>query len=115
MIICLYKITNKCDEHWVVHLRGARDLIRARKQLRRTSRCQQNPIISFVERFSACQDVIGRTACAHEIDIWIPYRLELAQDLCDIAELSRQKQTNSDVALDTQFVIKAASLEEQVD
>lgn len=32
VIMCLYKIINACDEQWVVYLRGARDIIRIRKQ-----------------------------------------------------------------------------------
>lgn len=32
MILCLMGIIHDCDERWVVHLKGARDLIRLRRQ-----------------------------------------------------------------------------------
>ena len=68
MMLCLYEIVSQCDKRWVVHLKGARDLIRLRrmKLVHSTSSRSSEDIVSFVERFFAFQDVIGRTACGEE-------------------------------------------------
>ncbi|OMP83850.1 hypothetical protein BK809_0005231 [Diplodia seriata] len=113
MMLCLYEIINKCDERWVVHLHGARDLIRTRRRLltdaRRnsTSNSSNNDLLNFSERFFAYQDVIGRTACGEvpifgedywdasdaTADAWLGCSPELVSIICSITELSRQRRS----------------------
>ncbi|BFZ59815.1 hypothetical protein YB2330_000836 [Saitoella coloradoensis] len=81
MMMCLSEIASDCDAKWVVHLRGAKQVIALRRQLlaarRRSSSTlitnldfddpvvveEGNPVIDFAHKFFAFQDVIGRTAC----------------------------------------------------
>ncbi|KAF7895626.1 uncharacterized protein EAF01_009588 [Botrytis porri] len=103
MIMCLYEIINRCDEQCVVYLRGARDIIRIRKQFPflATEKSQWQLLLSFSERFFAYQDVLERTACAgvpnlkscawkskaHEIDISMGCSPELFHILGSITDL----------------------------
>ncbi|PYI14527.1 hypothetical protein BO99DRAFT_394499 [Aspergillus violaceofuscus CBS 115571] len=73
MLLCLYEIVDHCDRRWIVHLQGAKDIIRLRRQqpLAQTDALlplptapPRDPISKFVELFFAFQDVMGRTACA---------------------------------------------------
>ncbi|KAG9620246.1 C6 transcription factor, partial [Aureobasidium melanogenum] len=49
MILCQYEIINECDKRWVVHLKGARDLIRVRRnaQLYLTAGQSSNELVEF--------------------------------------------------------------------
>ncbi|KAJ6439451.1 lipoate-protein ligase A [Purpureocillium lavendulum] len=88
MLLCQHELIRDGGGGWIVHLRGARDLIRLRKQhqqrrgleqgtvceesgalRRRRSRRGDHPwehIAAFAERFFAFYDVMGRTACGEE-------------------------------------------------
>ncbi|KAF4535125.1 C6 zinc finger domain containing protein [Lasiodiplodia theobromae] len=111
MMLCLYEIINKCDERWVIHLHGARDLIRTRRRLLcnttpNNSSNSNNDLLNFSERFFAFQDVIGRTACGEvpifgedywdasdvTADAWLGCSPELVSVICSITELSRQRR-----------------------
>ncbi|KAK8213465.1 hypothetical protein M8818_002767 [Zalaria obscura] len=131
MILCLFEIVNNCDKRWVVHLKGARDLIRVRRQalLSSASTPSSNELVAFSEKFFAYQDVIGRTACGEEpmfgsefwdaqgseTDPWLGCSPELASILCAITELSRQHNANPALASLSSFQMQAASLEERID
>lgn len=133
MMLCLMGITHDCDERWVVHLKGARDLIRLRRQALLTAPPQSQSsieLVSFSEKFFAYQDIIGRTACGEEpifdgdfwvshgtgnnTDAWLGCSPELVSILCEITELSRQRSANPDVATSDPFLSGAYSLEKRL-
>lgn len=127
MMLCLYEIINKCDERWVVHLRGARDLIRTRQRLLPPApgTSSNSPLLSFSERFFAYQDVIGRTACGEvpifgedywdaadaHADAWLGCSPELVSVVCAITELSRSRRGAAD---SEDFAVQAAALEQRL-
>lgn len=132
MMLCLYEIVDNCDQHWTIHLKGAKELIRLKRQqqgtLSRTSN-SQDPVSAFAELFFAFQDVMGRTACGEEvlfgsdywsenernIDLWMGCSPELVSILSSITELSRtRRQLASDPARGS-FTSRAASLESRLD
>ncbi|KAI5208956.1 hypothetical protein E4T39_00942 [Aureobasidium subglaciale] len=109
MILCQYEIINECDKRWVVHLRGARDLIQIRRnaQLYLKAGQSSNELVEFTEKYFAFHDVIGRTACGEEpifgidfwashgedTDAWLGCSTGLVSILCEITELSRQHRS----------------------
>lgn len=131
VMLCLFEIVNECDKRWVVHLRGARDLIRVRRQALLPQQQSTGPacdeLVIFAEKFFAYQDVLGRTACGEEPifggDFWVSHGIssdtdpwlgcspELVSMLCEITELSRQRADDATVAATTAFHIQTASLE----
>lgn len=132
MMLCLYEIIDKCDLHWIIHLKGANDLIRIRRQ-RALALSQSSdppdPASAFAEHFFAFQDVMGRTACAKEalfgsdywkiddrqIDLWMGCSPELVSILSAITEMSRaRRQLDSETDRET-FAMRAASLEHQLE
>lgn len=79
MLLCQIELTKDGNSSWVVHLRGARNLIRQQRQklhgnlLEQSQqsivRRDQDPweqINTFATRFFAYCDVMGRTACGEE-------------------------------------------------
>ncbi|KAF6830155.1 C6 zinc finger domain protein [Colletotrichum musicola] len=110
MLLCQLEIIAECDKRWVTHLRGARDLIRFRRQgggaAVAASLRQQGPwerIIRFAERYFAFYDVMGRTACGEEpifgndfwaaqgedrLDPWMGCSPRLVSIIGEITELS---------------------------
>ncbi|KAI4752810.1 hypothetical protein E4T52_15011 [Aureobasidium sp. EXF-3400] len=130
MILCQYEIINECDKRWVVHLKGARDLIRVRRnaQLSLLAGPASNELVEFTEKYFAFQDVIGRTACGEEpifgsdfwtsqredTDAWLGCSAGLVSILCEITELSRQHRSRPDVCLLPEFQFQAASLERRL-
>ncbi|GME32178.1 C6 zinc finger domain protein [Neofusicoccum parvum] len=123
MLLCLYEIINKCDERWVVHLRGARDLIRTRRRLLPSSTTPNDALLTFSERFFAYQDVIGRTACGEVpifgaaywdaadavADAWLGCSPQLVAVVSAITELSRQRRSAAPA-----FAVRAAALESRL-
>ena len=97
MMLCLCEIVDNCDKRWTIHLKGAKELIRFKRQQRMgllssssssssssyssssssspspsptplaIIQSQQDPVSVFTESFFAFQDVIGRTACGEEV------------------------------------------------
>lgn len=131
MLMCLYEILNRCDQRWVVHLRGARDLIRARRNMTGRHSSEQDPInelTRFAERFFAFQDVIGRTACGETpifgsdywstndetIDGWLGCSPALVSIICSVTELSRLKNAAFNATVSNGFAIQAADLESKL-
>ena len=130
MILCQYEIINECDKRWVVHLKGARDLIRVRRnaQLYLSSGQSSNELVEFTEKYFAFQDVIGRTACGEEpifgsdfwtsqgedTDAWLGCSAGLVSILCEITELSRRHRSRPEVSLLPEFQYQAASLERRL-
>lgn len=125
MMLCLYEIVDNCDQHWTIHLKGAKELIRLGSS--GTPSRALDPVSMFTEHFFAFQDVMGRTACGeevlfghdywsendHRIDPWMGCSPELVSILSSITELSRtrrQCQCLSDTAQKS-FLARAASLE----
>ncbi|KAI4824869.1 hypothetical protein E4T44_10010 [Aureobasidium sp. EXF-8845] len=112
MILCQYEIINECDKRWVVHLKGARDLIRVRRNAQLNLITSPNEVVEFTEKYFAFQDVIGRTACGEEpifgsdfwasqgedTDAWLGCSAGLVSILCEITELSRQHRSRPDAA-----------------
>ena len=131
MMLCLYEIVDNCDRHWTIHLKGAKELIRLRKQQQTalaSPRNSQDPVSAFAELFFAFQDVMGRTACGEEVlfgsdywsekerkvDLWMGCSPQLVSILSSITEISRtRKQLTSDLAVEL-FSLRAASLESQL-
>lgn len=128
MLMCLYEILNRCDVRWVVHLKGARDLIRARRTIsgRKPSQSDSvNELTQFAERFFAFQDVIGRTACGvtpifgsdywdssdDTIDVWLGCSPSLVSVVCSVTELSRSKNKAYNSTASNDFAVQAAALE----
>ena len=132
MMLCLYEIVDNCDQHWTIHLKGAKELIRLKRQQQGTLSGTSNskdPVSAFAELFFAFQDVMGRTACGEEvlfgsdywsenernIDLWMGCSPELVSILSSITELSRtRRQLASDPARGS-FTSRAASLESRLD
>ncbi|KAI5240116.1 hypothetical protein E4T42_08478 [Aureobasidium subglaciale] len=130
MILCQYEIINECDKRWVVHLRGARDLIRIRRNARLSLGTGQssNELIEFAEKYFAFHDVIGRTACGEEpifgidfwtsdgedTDAWLGCSSGLVSILCEITELSRQHRSRPSLSLLPEFQSQAALLERRL-
>ncbi|CAD0111816.1 unnamed protein product [Aureobasidium uvarum] len=130
MILCQYEIINECDKRWVVHLKGARDLIRVRRNAQLYLAAGQSSVdlVEFAEKYFAFQDVIGRTACGEEpifgidfwtsrgedTDAWLGCSAGLVSILCEITELSRQHRSRPGVSLLPEFQFKAASLERRL-
>lgn len=133
MMLCLMGIIHDCDERWVVHLKGARDLIRLRRQALLSAAPQSHStaeLVDFSEKFFAYQDIIGRTACGEEpifdsdfwishgtsndTDAWLGCSPELVSILCEITELSRQRSGNPAVATSDPFLSRAYSLEKRL-
>ncbi|CEJ53691.1 hypothetical protein PMG11_00040 [Penicillium brasilianum] len=126
MMLCLYEILDKCDEHWTIHLKGAKDLIRLRRQ---RVDAVPDPVTTFAEHFFAFQDVMGRTACGEEvlfgsdywktddqlIDLWMGCSPELVAILSSITELSRARRQLQSGNSSTLFSVRAASLEHQLE
>ncbi|OOF98877.1 hypothetical protein ASPCADRAFT_204589 [Aspergillus carbonarius ITEM 5010] len=127
MMLCQYEIVDNCDQRWTIHLKGAKDLIRLRRQQQSTlsrPRHALDPVSAFAELFFAFQDVMGRTACGEEvlfgtdywqenerhIDLWMGCSPELVSILSSITEMSRtRRQLPSDAARAT-FAQRSASL-----
>ncbi|KAE8381758.1 fungal-specific transcription factor domain-containing protein [Aspergillus bertholletiae] len=123
MMLSLYDIVDQCDKGWVVHLQGAKDIIRLRrKKLPSQSHC---PVTAFAELFFAFQDVMGRTACAkadlfgpafwdqndRAVNPWMGCSPELVSILFSILDLSRARpQMHSNLAQEVDFSMKASAL-----
>ncbi|KAJ5758505.1 hypothetical protein N7520_005661 [Penicillium odoratum] len=132
MMLCLYEIADKCDQQWTIHLKGAKDLIRLRRQRALTppqTPDTSHPVSAFAEHFFAFQDVMGRTACAkevlfgsdywraddHNIDLWMGCSPELVSILSIITDMSRERRhLDSDHDRDA-FNHRAASIEHQLE
>ncbi|KAL1860255.1 hypothetical protein Daus18300_009309 [Diaporthe australafricana] len=134
MMLCLMGIIHDCDERWVVHLKGARDLIRLRRQALLSAAAPQTQssieLVGFSEKFFAYQDIIGRTACGEEpifdgdfwvahgtgnnTDAWLGCSPELVSILCEITELSRQRSRNPAVATTDPFLSQAFSIDNRL-
>lgn len=133
MLLCLIGIVHDCDERWVVHLKGARDLIRLRRQALLSAPPQNQStteLVQFSEQFFAYQDIIGRTACGEEpifdgefwvshgtskdTDPWLGCSPELVSILCEITELSRQRSRNPAVETSDGFLTRTHSLEKRL-
>lgn len=132
MLLCLYEIVDKCDQHWTIHLKGAKDLIRLRREQAAApspSVRAPDPATAFAEHFFAFQDVMGRTACAKEvlfgsdywkaddrnIDLWMGCSPELVSLLCGITDLSRARRTLDSDSSRATFALRATSLERQLE
>ncbi|KAF2650648.1 hypothetical protein K491DRAFT_720571 [Lophiostoma macrostomum CBS 122681] len=127
VMLCLYEIVSQCDRRWVVHLKGARDLIRLRQaKLPHSSSTTQSSedIVLFAERFFAFQDVISRTACGEgaifgsdfwmttqECDPWMGCSQRLVALLHKITELNRRRRDNAAIVENVDFQRDAATLE----
>jgi hypothetical protein len=126
MMLCLYEIVDNCDERWTIHLKGAKELIRFRRQQVTLSKSHssRNPVSAFAELFFAFQDVMGRTACGEEvlfgsdywqenernIDLWMGCSPELVSILSSITELSRTRRQLASDSARAAFSLRAASL-----
>ncbi|KAJ6155287.1 hypothetical protein N7470_005853 [Penicillium chermesinum] len=132
MMLCLYEIADKCDHNWTTHLKGAKDLIRIRRQnalvLSKPVEAL-DPVSDFAEHFFAFQDVMGRTACGEEvlfgsdywqatdqrIDLWMGCSPELVSILASITEMSRVRRLLDSNAARESFASRAALLEHRLD
>ncbi|KAK5131149.1 hypothetical protein LTR08_001297 [Meristemomyces frigidus] len=124
MIFCLLEIINARDRKWVVHLKGARSLVRTMNVTTNSSR-PLDELTAFTNMFFAFQDVIGRTACGEEpifgseywhaedtaVNAWLGCSPALVSIVCDITELSREKLRLKDLDLEH----KSAILEDRLE
>ncbi|GLA16046.1 hypothetical protein AnigIFM62618_002605 [Aspergillus niger] len=111
MFLCLYDIVDDCNQQWIIHLQGAKDIIRLRRRQQISSKgatqgAQQDPVSSFTELFFAFQDVMGRTACGKAelfgstywreedttINPWMGCSPALVSVLFSIMDLSRSRR-----------------------
>ncbi|KAJ1711558.1 fungal-specific transcription factor domain-containing protein [Aspergillus flavus] len=123
MMLSLYDIVDQCDKGWIVHLQGAKDIIRLRrKNLTNETQC---PVTAFAELFFAFQDVMGRTACAkadlfgpsfwdqtdRSVNPWMGCSPELVSILFSILDLSRiRPKMDTDLAQEVDFSMRASAL-----
>ncbi|KAL1390144.1 C6 zinc finger domain protein [Phyllosticta capitalensis] len=126
MMLCMYEIINKCDERWVIHLKGARDLFVTRRKL--LAGTSPDSLLHFSERFFAYQDVIGRTACGEvpifghdywksddqEVDAWLGGSPELISIVFSITDLCRLQRVDPEAASKDKFAIEAEKLERRL-
>jgi hypothetical protein len=88
LLLCQAEISRSCNNTWVVHLKGARELVRQQRtqqglrswsrhsslQLTEAPQYSTSPLLVFAERYFAFHDVLGRTACGEEpifgTDFW---------------------------------------------
>jgi hypothetical protein len=129
MFLCLFDIVDDCDKQWIVHLQGAKDIIRLRRRqqslLTETNESMpQDPVSSFTELFFAFQDVMGRTACAkadlfgssywHEDDTtinpWMGCSPALVSIIFSVMDLSRSRRLMVSDEDQMTFTIRAATL-----
>ncbi|OJJ43946.1 hypothetical protein ASPZODRAFT_72416 [Penicilliopsis zonata CBS 506.65] len=135
MMLCLYEIVDDCDQHWTIHLQGAKALIRQRRQQvvhtedSDSHRSLLDPVTAFAESFFAFQDVMGRTACGEEVnfgsdhwpeneqtvDLWMGCSPELVSILSSITELSRTRRLRAAGPASAQFTARAASLRRRLE
>ncbi|KIW10535.1 hypothetical protein PV08_11499 [Exophiala spinifera] len=133
VLLCMFEITNECDKRWVIHLKGARDLVRLRRQfmLQSTPSSEESQLVQFCERYFAFQDVIGRTACGEdpvfgsdfwedssECDQWLGCSPELVSVLSKITELGREDRSVRDTreyhATTAALEIQLSGLKQQI-
>jgi hypothetical protein len=123
MMLSLYDIVDQCDKGWIVHLKGAKDIIRLRR--RNLSDRTSCPVTAFAELFFAFQDVMGRTACAkadlfgpsfwdqndRSVNPWMGCTPELVYILFSILDLSRNRpRKDSELHQEVDFSMKASVL-----
>jgi hypothetical protein len=129
MMLCLYEIVDNCDQHWTVHLKGAKQLIKLRRHQAAlpSPRPPQDPVSAFAERFFAFQDVMGRTACGEEVlfgsdywqenersvDPWMGCSHGLVSILSSITEMTRSRRHLSSDSRES-FSRQALSLENKL-
>lgn len=132
MFLCLFDIVDNCNQQWIVHLQGAKDIIRLRKQDKRllaTEKTSQSPVSSFAELFFAFQDVMGRTACAkadlfgsnywHEddktINPWMGCSSALVSLLFSVMDLSQSRRLVVSDEEQADFSVRAATLSNKLE
>ncbi|KAL1305756.1 hypothetical protein AAFC00_007336 [Neodothiora populina] len=127
MVLCQFEIVNECDKRWTVHLKGARDLIRLRREALAhwDQKPQANDLVDFLEKYFAYQDVIGRTACGeaaifgndfwdadtNQADAWLGCSPKLVATIGDITTLGRVHALNPAVSARPDFQHDAAAIE----
>ncbi|KAJ5279990.1 hypothetical protein N7478_005362 [Penicillium angulare] len=133
MFLCLFDIVDHCNQQWIVHLQGAKDIIRFRRRHQYLTEVnwnkQQDDVSHFVELFFAFQDVMGRTACAKAdifgssywqeddtaINSWMGCSPALVSILFSAMDLSRSRQhivSNED---QLNFKINATALDNKLE
>ncbi|RAH48876.1 Zn(II)2Cys6 transcription factor [Aspergillus brunneoviolaceus CBS 621.78] len=138
MLLCLYEIVDHCDRRWIVHLQGAKDIIRLRRQQQQRQAdallalptVPSDPVSKFVELFFAFQDVMGRTACAKAdlfgpsywaegdvtINDWMGCSPALVSILFAIMDLSRHRRhMGSSASEELTFRARASNLQRRLD
>ncbi|KAJ5766885.1 uncharacterized protein N7511_004501 [Penicillium nucicola] len=138
MFLCLFDIVDDCDKQWIVHLQGAKDIIRLRRKQQRliaeknendSAGSPQDPVSSFTELFFAFQDVMGRTACAkadlfgssywHEddttINSWMGCSPALVSIIFAVMDLSRSRRALVSNEDQLNFSTRASALNKRLD
>ncbi|KAH7140278.1 fungal-specific transcription factor domain-containing protein [Dactylonectria estremocensis] len=113
MVLCQTELIKDGDSNWVIHLRGARNVMSFRRRQQQLSPTESKvptgqhkspweQVLVFAERFFAFCDVLGRTACGEEpifgndfwsmqegqVDLWMGCSPHLVSIISTIAELS---------------------------
>ncbi|RAL13074.1 Zn(II)2Cys6 transcription factor [Aspergillus homomorphus CBS 101889] len=133
MLLCLYEIVDHCDRRWIVHLQGAKDIIRLRRQHQLSDTLldhrDSDPVSEFVELFFAFQDVMGRTACAKAdlfgpsywraddatINDWMGCSPGLVSILFAIMDLSRSRRDMVSASDELTFRARASNLQRRLE
>ncbi|KAH7128983.1 fungal-specific transcription factor domain-containing protein [Dactylonectria macrodidyma] len=120
MVLCQTELIKDGDSNWVIHLRGARNVMSFRRRQQQLSSAGSKvstgqhgnsweQAVVFAERFFAFCDVMGRTACGEEpifgndfwsvqegqVDLWMGCSPHLVSIISTIAELSWKYQRGS--------------------
>lgn len=122
LMLCLFDITDNCQISWATHVSAAANLIGMK-----STQSLEPSLVSFVSKFFATRDVMGRSACGarskfrkiawenpEEVDKTAGCSSELLEIISSITDASRQKAENPD-ADDPVLVKHVSSIESQLD
>ncbi|KAL2064425.1 hypothetical protein VTL71DRAFT_4919 [Oculimacula yallundae] len=122
MMLCLLDITDLCQSSWSTHLSAAANLI-----CKGDLQSREPAIVSFVSRFFAIRDVMGRSACGakskfrniewhdpQEIDKSVGCSYELMNIISNITDLSRLSN-NLDEEQTSNMAARQLMIEDRLD
>ncbi|CCH44335.1 Transcriptional activator protein [Wickerhamomyces ciferrii] len=105
LLLCLFDLANKCDDHWSIRINTAKWLIENNNESNVDDYTVENRILRFSDDFFSYQETMGRTACRNTSifsiedwennDLMIPWmgcKKSLVSILSDITDLSFEKR-----------------------
>ncbi|RFU31210.1 hypothetical protein B7463_g5146, partial [Scytalidium lignicola] len=121
LMLCLLDITDGCQTSWSTHVSAAASLIGMGSYL-----SIEPSLLSFVSRFFATRDVMGRSACGNRskfqeiawenpqnVDKTVGCSFELLSIISSITDVSRQVVENGE-ADNTELIQRVATLKSQL-